>query len=674
MAGLTHLSDMFVKKGKEFIQNLLSKEVTITEKLDGSNFNVLKTKSGFEYYKRDGKTPISLIDRTLSIYHEEPIKHFESLSDEKKNAIPEGTYFSLEYFANNQPVEVYYHKLPKNKLVIETVQYKNKFAYDKAELDKWADLLEVERAPIVFQGKLSDKQKKELMQFVATPFTQLIEKYKSQSFSRFIIGLLNPKMKTTFLKSSLDDMIEGIVFNFSGSDETIFAKVVDPAFTEMAKKKASNRNIPNDVYGIVVSDITDYINGLELTDMTISGKDFSERYISLMSQCFLEYYEDNSENYKDIAFDIPDFLNKPEHSINIKNIPYKNVVQIIKSNKNYLELYRIFLATFRKKKKRAYGYFTKEFINIFNSTVDKIHNHISATMNEISLSDIETFALINDDEDIIQSYNIISEHKDFTIIEIPSSLQNDSVDESELITEPGKNFVNVVVGRFQPLHRGHIGIGKFLKEINDLDSVYVAIRGSKPNIKSPISRELQQEMFEEAKKNEPCILDFMESNRVLFNEIFTKLRARSYEPMTFGAGEDRIEEYNEQLDFMLNKRDNMMNVHPEFKVIKTPRVTSASEVRSSIINDDKLLYERSMPKYLTSYFDKLKSDLVMTYEIDAEDINLKLNKTESNTVYDINTINGKTIIRFNPIIKDDLDKKLRKFKHRIVESDEHTKI
>jgi len=611
MAGLTHLSEVLVKQGRDFIQNLLTLEVTATEKLDGSNFNVEKQNNGFVFYKRDGKTPINAIDRMLSIYHEAPIKHFETLPKEVIDNIPNGTYFSFEYFASRQPVEILYHKIPKNNLVLESVRLKNgKYVYDKTDLDQWADLLNVERVPIIFQGMLSDEQQMEIISFVSTPFEKLVEKFQTNSFSRYILKLLNPNIKQSFLKNSIDDIIEGVVFSFKG-ENIIFAKIVDPLFTAMVKNKNSKeREEPGDIYGMIVSDITDFINNVDLNSYIISGKDFSSGYINLMSQLFLEYFHLKGTDYKDVFMNVPKFLEKPEHQINIKSIPYKKIEQIIRTNKNYAELFKIFIATYRKKKRKVYGYFTKDFINVFNNTVDKIHSIINQSINEITINDINSFALINEDEDILNGYNIIQEFNEVTVIEIPENLQN--IDNKTLIVTPAENKVNVIVGRFQPLHKGHIGISKFLKESNGHDTVFVIIRGNKPNKKSPISLELQNKLFEEVQKNEPQIVGTFVTNRVILNEIFTLLRSNGYEPISLGAGDDRVESYNEQLDFMLNKRNNMMNVDSDFSIIQIPRniiKASGTSIRESIQNDDVLKFNSQMPNYLYKFYDEIKGEL-----------------------------------------------------------------
>ena len=56
---------------------------------------------------------------------------------------------------------------------------------DKIELDEWAEKLGIEKAPIIFQGKLNDDQKMSIMDFLSTPLMDLKNRFKTESFSKY---------------------------------------------------------------------------------------------------------------------------------------------------------------------------------------------------------------------------------------------------------------------------------------------------------------------------------------------------------------------------------------------------------------------------------------------------------------------------------------------------------
>ena len=79
MAGLSHIKDLYQKKGKEFVSDLLNKHVIVNEKMDGAFFGIRKNcESGeIEFYKKGGK--LSYVDRVLSRYYEPAIQHINQL-------------------------------------------------------------------------------------------------------------------------------------------------------------------------------------------------------------------------------------------------------------------------------------------------------------------------------------------------------------------------------------------------------------------------------------------------------------------------------------------------------------------------------------------------------------------------------------------------------------------
>ena len=149
MSGISHLYDIYNKKGKDFVENLFNSYVTVNEKMDGSAFMFERdVETGkFIFYKRDQRNPITMVDRTLMKYYEKPILYIESLPIHIIKEIPRGWKFGLEYFSNPNPVEIAYDRIPKNNLILSYVKPKedsdSEQITDKKKLDvTWDDVSE----------------------------------------------------------------------------------------------------------------------------------------------------------------------------------------------------------------------------------------------------------------------------------------------------------------------------------------------------------------------------------------------------------------------------------------------------------------------------------------------------------------------------------------------------
>ena len=252
MAGLSHLRDVYDKRGKDFLEGLLNKTVIVNEKMDGAFFGAQKNPetNKFKYFKRNAE--ITHIDRVLSKYYEPAIKHFEGLNSESVSQIPNNYHFGMEWFTSPKAQTIAYDRLPKNGLILSYIHILDESGQisetiqDKETLDKWASILNIEPPPIVFQGKLTDFQKEKVQEFIYTPFSELVDRFKTTSFTKYIISVLNPEMGASFLRDTLDQDIEGLVFRFydpkNKSEDSVFlAKLVDPVFQANAKQKAQDR-------------------------------------------------------------------------------------------------------------------------------------------------------------------------------------------------------------------------------------------------------------------------------------------------------------------------------------------------------------------------------------------------------------------------------------------------
>jgi len=642
MAGISHLYDIYNKKGKDFIDNLFNTYVTVNEKMDGSAFVFERDpETGrFNFYKRDQRYPITLVDRTLMKYYEKPINYIESLPPHIINEIPRGWRFGLEYFSNNQPVEIAYDRLPKNNLILSYIHTKNENGrpsstiQDQEQLNNWADLLGVERPPIVFQGMLTDDQKNQILDFLRTPFDQLVSEYKTKSFVRYIIGVLNPSSKTSALNNDLDKPIEGIVFRFGEEDngkEPILSKMVDPVFTEMAKEKYSKRSEekPSDFLGLTIMDLMNYILEEGVETFNVAGDTEDERYISFMSDVFVKFLGEYAYKYRGADFQEPDYLRKDEFRLNLDRIKDKRVLKYLDTDDSYESLFKLMLNSFRKIRKRASGIITPGIIDQFNIVVSDIESVVSKEIkpaiqesesipsfmdfkkNNISSKKIDYVTAesenLDDDQDAdvddpFYSYNeFIStlETIDTTKKDKTKEIKEDASDDVKKL-EP----VNLLVGRFQPFHNGHLKMVDQLYKENDLPSIIAVVHpGHNKSGKSPYNEKLISRYMEGVVRDNPGkIAGYFIVNRGLLGPIYGKAKEHGFLPKVIGAGDDRIEDYNKQADYLKKAGGDFPE---DIKITQTKRSSSGSDVRKKIDSEDYIGFKKLVPQAVANVYNSL---------------------------------------------------------------------
>ena len=668
MSGISHLYDIYNKKGKDFIDNLFKSYVTVNEKMDGSAFVFERDQENgrFNFYKRDQRNPITLVDRTLMTYYEKPIQYIESLPPHTINQIPRGWRFGLEYFSNNAPVEIVYDEIPKNNLILSYVHKKEGgTVQEKEKLDEWADLLGVERPPIIFQGYLSDEQKERILDFLRTPFEDLVSEYKTRSFVAFIIGVLNPDLKKSALNFTLEKPIEGIVFRFGEVDsdkEPVLSKMVDPVFTELAKSKAKKRfeDKPSDFLGITILDVMNFIleNGVET--FNVEGETEDERYISFISDVFSKFLDEYGYKYKGADFQEPEYLKKEEFRLNKNLIRDKRVLGYLEEDAAFESLFKLILNSFRKIKKRAGGIITPGIIEQFNLLVSSIEKRVEEkekSKPSISESELPSFLEFKKNNSTHKKIEYVTEEGNkeddhfYSFNEFISTLETiDTATKPE--TEPAKvtkkessvkeekselKDVNLLVGRFQPFHNGHLKMAKVLKEKNDLPSIIAVVHpGHNKSGNSPFNEELVSKYMTNIVNDNPELIQgFFLVKRGLLGVIYGTAKEMGYKVNSIGAGDDRTEDYKKQCDYLKKAGGDFPK---EIEVIETPRSTSGTEVRNLLKSEDFLAFKKLVPPGVSSFYNNLVSSVNGKAIKESEEIqeefvsetgDLEKNKTEN---------------------------------------------
>ena len=190
---IKNLCDLYKQKSADFIEKLLRSNVVIDDNVDGSFFSVKKSFDGWTYYRKG--TQITLIERTISKFYEDAIAVFESMPEEKRASIPDNLIFVFKYITRNNGEDAIF---PKDILKLTHIYdiTRNQNMNDVETLNSWADKLGVGRPPIIFNGVLNDEQKDGIMSFVYTNQEELAKRFRSESFTKYIISLLNPDYET----------------------------------------------------------------------------------------------------------------------------------------------------------------------------------------------------------------------------------------------------------------------------------------------------------------------------------------------------------------------------------------------------------------------------------------------------------------------------------------------
>jgi hypothetical protein len=609
MSGINHLKELQEKKGDAFLNGLLNNYVIISEKVNGAFFGIKKTKDdSFKYFKKNGE--ITYVDRVLMQYYNPAISFFESLPQPKRERIPSNFFFGFEYFnrgdhsnlvgrpLKNNLILSYIQKLDDSGNVIETLQ-------SEEQLTKWANYLEVEQPPIIFEGRIDDEQRREMLDFVYSDESQLEEKFKTRSFTKHIVAILCPEKTVEFG----DREIETLIFRFFGVDNneehSYLAKMVDPMFQKKKQEKGPVKNMSQDYIWLIAIDLMNHFEMYqpeELRAASQEGSNYDQKYINLINKIYKDFMKEYSVKYDGLELEVPEYLQRPEFALNIPLIGDSSVISLIKKSTVNAEIYKVLLNFFRKPRKRSSsGFFTPDLISQLNLIVQKVRN--------IVLGD----AIY---EGLFPSFSqFISSPDDKPLL---SETEYASLEEKK---EPTK--VNIMVGQFQPITRGHLQAAEQLKNKNGKPVVLIAIHTNKKTKGTPISKKFLNVMLSKIQQANPEIIkDYRIVDSGLIDDVLKAL-APDYSPILWGTSGRRLHDYAIQFDY-IKKRNVPIRMSKDFNLVEMPSLVKSEEVLDAIRNSDFNEFKRLTPETIHSEFFNLQRELgVSTPVNESNDSRLK---------------------------------------------------
>jgi|GEM_PF-1947612 len=445
---LTNLKEIYKDKGRTFVESLFTKYVIVSEQIDGSRITINRDLNNrLCYCKKDG-SPINFIDRTMMVFYETAFAHFEAFSMETLLKMPENWIFGFQYFPSNAPANITYDRTPENGLILTDIQIVNqdgrivKTISDPRVLADWSNILHVEKPPVIFNGYLTGLQKEKILEYLSTPEKDLENIFNSQSFTRYIISILNPDLRTSALMNDIDKPIEGIVFKFitPGENEVYSARLIDPIFQAHAsgvQQPIQRRS--NDIYQIAMLDIIEYVEMLKLDDISLQAETPDERYIELICQIFNDYIKENGHKYIGVDFETPDFAKKPEFEINMSSIPNERTKEILR-NQKLNDLFKIIVSSFRKYRKNVTPILTQNIVDVLNKKITEIQKKIEIIPEENEVLDFNNYLKRNQIEGMASIFEKLTSDE-YSVM----SYDKFMITESQVINEAQEKYPTSLV-------------------------------------------------------------------------------------------------------------------------------------------------------------------------------------------------------------------------------------
>ena len=136
---MSKLIKLNTSEDKALLNDILNDELIVIEDIQGSKIWIKWDGQNFEIRPKSiTNEPINLIDLAMQNYYNPVTKFFSELDDRVKSLLNRKWWFCFEYFPDEQPANIEYSRVPKNHLVLSSINKGGKFEFNIEELDEYA--------------------------------------------------------------------------------------------------------------------------------------------------------------------------------------------------------------------------------------------------------------------------------------------------------------------------------------------------------------------------------------------------------------------------------------------------------------------------------------------------------------------------------------------------------
>ena len=530
------LQNILNTEGREFLENLLNKEVVVTEKLNAATLSMQKKQTSemdlnrsLTFYKGTGvnKREITIADRVMTTFYLSGMTYLSNLSKLIIDRIPANWTFVFKYFPNHQPSFINYSVLPKNNLVLCCIITSGGTKIDDCEdLKTWAEMFDVPYQEPIFKGYLSEYQKEKLRDYVEDGSNN------KESFARFIITLLNPSMKgSLYQNDGFESPIDGFVFKFISDDgvtKPMTAKLIDPFMSALISKNKSKKGY-SDNTDVLLSDFTIFMSNQDMDSIVLTKKDDGERYLELFYRLFNRYIKYKKSQLEDFDVDTNDIVKESidvDFGVDVDKISNETTKKLLKDNPEFKSIFKTLLGSFKTKKDDNYKSIVMSpgVVRLFNDIVDKINSKTSSCeetdnlsfasyLNTIHKNDIQNLD-VNDDPDNVETPqpipDALTQQKNIEALALSFSDFQKKSEKEEKKEEKGiksiEDIIKSLKGEIKDLTDEVSDLKKDQKEVKknveDVDDATKDIAKDVENIDNDSESESDEEKKNDSKKEE----------------------------------------------------------------------------------------------------------------------------------------------------------------------------
>lgn len=389
---------------ESILNDIFNEEILVIEDIQGSKIWVNWDGNEFTIKPKSVQSDaINLVDLAMQNYYNPAMKYFSSLDERVKGLLNKKWWYCFEFFPDNQPANIEYSRVPKNNLVLTSINKSGKYEFNIDEIDEYSRLFDVDMIPVVFYGRLSNRMIEAIRYFINTSEGDLEYVFGEKSFAFFFYRILNPNIKNSFLmdEDNYQKNIEKLIIRCKSKDTSF--QILNPLYKRMSENTSSDFV---EIYTLILINFLNFCQSVNLEDIKLKGNKRDEIYLYLVCKLYNIYVSEIKDDLLKFDFTVPDFFDKDKFKINKELITNKLTKDYIEEDSKLEYIFKVILGSFNRRRKKPIGIFTENTVKLFNGFVELIDTIINTYMKKLSEIELTRAGLLDFGDFFDISYDV----------------------------------------------------------------------------------------------------------------------------------------------------------------------------------------------------------------------------------------------------------------------------
>lgn len=387
----------------KFIDTLRTYNISVVEDVKGSKIYFSFEPETYKVIikqKSLNNNNIEMIDLSNQNLYGKVYEYLSNI-DKRIAILCQNIWFCVELIDDTN---TFYDKQPKHGMVLTSIIKNEQYINDISVLNEYADLLDITHVPVIFNGKLNDKQIELINYFLSTRKEDLELIFgENDNFTSFFYKILSSD-KTSFLNTGYNPELNKLIVRTSEYDMSF--EILNP----MSDAISLDYMDFSMTYSIIVSEMLEFLYKNDYENIYVVGEDEENIYLNLMCELFIRFIDNKKNRILNFEFDVPPYIYLDSYKINRECLPNK-LKDLVDSDPRIEFIFKTCYKVFKNPVKKPFGVIDEKLLKLLNTEINNIRSVVDKKLRIETMDILKKPGMLSFNDFVIVNKKIVDDYK-----------------------------------------------------------------------------------------------------------------------------------------------------------------------------------------------------------------------------------------------------------------------